>query len=377
MQLSQALKYVNRLEDRTFLGKIFHVETNKITKMKESVFLNGSRILYNPSTATSGPRTNLLWFDEEGKISESNKIENNRNAYGMVTSSKGKRRIRHTTTLSVGTPAQEVYERLVRQNTVYINVPTDCTWWTEEDWRLLFQYQATMPRWWVNCEFYSILDAPGGRILTHQHPLSTFEPPTPSPLQMLPGTPVYVTNPADTPRVIVLDNHWRATAGTDWNASWGHTVSVMLTNDEDWLMVDEFRGTSLERMADFLKRWQEHPHWGNKWTYCAERQGGGRTMQSRKNTLGALGVTVHREEPFNVADQIHKTSLLEHLNENGQLHFSTYCAMTIRQAQFYRRDEATGLPAKHQEDHMIDGILHALETKPHPIAVTEGFAKWR
>jgi len=195
---------------------------------------------------------------------------------------------------------------------------------------------------------------------------------------LLPGTPLYITSPMDgTPRVIVLDNHWRAAGGTDWNASWGHTVDVLLTNEEDWLVVDEFRGTSLEHMAGFIKRWQEHPHWGSRWSYCAERQGGGRKMQSRKNTLNELGVIIHREEPFNVSDQIHKISLMEHLNENGQLHFATYCAPTVRQAQFYRRDEATGLPAQRQEDHNIDAILHALETKPQPITVTGGFARWR
>jgi hypothetical protein len=298
----------------------------------------------------------------------------------MVTSAKGKRRIRHTTTLSVGTPAQAVYERLKPQNLVFIHLPEDCTWWTREDWILLEQFKLTMPSWWVNCEYYCRLDAPGGRVFTHQHDLSIFALPRETPLDIGPGCVISFIRPGDVePTAREVTIHWRAAGGTDWNPSWGHTVVVGITDGTDYFIVDEYRGTNLEHMADFIKRWQTHPFWGGRWTYVAEKQGNLRTAQSRADTLRGFGVAITNEENFIMGVQIAKLSYVEALNERRYFHFGNNCQQTIRQAQFYRRDENSGLPAKQQEDHFIDAILHLVDppTTMFQTAPGGGFNKWR
>jgi hypothetical protein len=141
--------------------------------------------------------------------------------------------------------------------------------------------------------------------------------------------------------------------------------------------VDEYRGLNLEHMAEFIKRWQSHPFWGKHFTYVAEKQGSLKTTQSRADTLRSLGVNITCEENFRSGEQIQKLSYAEALNEQKRLHFSTYCAATIRQAQRYRRDENTGLPATRQEDHLIDGLLHLFNPPSVSISTSAGFKKWK
>ena len=377
-QLREALRYANAIQQRTFMGKLFKITTDKTTKAKTLSFKNGSFLVFNASTATSGPRTNYLHFDEEGKITEKHKIENNRNAMGMITGAKGIKRIRHCTTLSIGTPAQDVYERLLPENLVYINYPEDCYWWTEGDWSLLDSYKLTKPRWWLNCEYYSKLDAPGGRIFTHQHPLSIFDLPCTSPVHLGMGSVLEFTRPHNAEKCTrTINQHWLARGGTDWNPAMGHTVTVAITDSTDWFVVDEYAGVNLKQMAQFILRWQNHPFWGNKWHYTAEQQGHLRSTQSRAETLRQLGVEIHEEENFNTADQIAKLSFLEGLNENGCLHFASYCAVTIKQSKNYRRDPRTGTPAQNQDDHNVDGLMH-LANPPDTTRMekTSDFAKW-
>jgi hypothetical protein len=354
-QLKQALRYVKRVHDWTFLGQVFDITTDRDTKGRMLSFLNGSELLYNASTATSGPRVNYLLFDEEGKITEKDKIENNRNSHGMTTGAPGRKRIRHFTTLAINTPAEEIYYQLEPKGLVFKHYPWDCFWWDAQDWRLLRQYVKRMPRWWTNQEYLNELDAPGGKILTNVRDLFLFDLDK-EPTSLQPGDVLHLET-GD----VTLTKHWYVHAGIDWNASWGHTCDVALTDGMQYLVVDAFRGTDLDAMAAFILRWQEHDAWQGRMTLVAERQGNQKHMQSRTPDLIQRGVTVHQDEPFTGSMQLAKLTTLEGLNEHGNLQLARHLSEVIAQARKWHRNEETGLPAKKQDDHHCDAILHLVD----------------
>jgi hypothetical protein len=254
------------------------------------------------------------------------------------------------------------------------------TWWNEQDWEMLDGFKRTMPAWWLNCEYFNKLDATGGKIFTEVYPLSKFVLPIPSAVDIAPGCVLTFYRPWDfddkgnlkegvQPVTKVVNIHWYARAGADWNSSWGHTVVVAITDGTDWFIVDEFRGTNLIRMAMFILKWQKNPFWGathkiddtktrKRFWFAAERQGHLKTTQSRAETLRKNGVIVDQDENMQAYTQISKLTYLEGLNENGCLHWARSCTMCLREGETYRRDEQTSLPAQDQEDHAMDGLIH-------------------
>jgi hypothetical protein len=310
---------------------------------------------YNACTQTSGPRVNLLVSDESGKITEKTKTKKLMHARGTMNSAKGKRRFRAFTTPSIGTPAEDLFFEF--SNTPYctFRYPEDCSWWTEDDWAIYEHEKATKPEWWFNCEYRNILDAPGGKIFCRVRDLYQFELPC-KPMDITFGTKLDLGGTIKT-----VNENWILRMGTDWNPSWGHTISVALHDGTDHVVIDEWKGLNVDEMALYLLDWQRHPLWYARNYYVAEKQGSLKSTQSRALDLIDRGVVVHRNENWSSSTQISKLTIAEGLNEHGHLWFATRCKEHIEQGRQYRRDERTQLPAQRQEDHFIDALLHAID----------------
>lgn len=368
-QLDVAIGYLTRLKEDTCLGACFSIKRNPVTNTLQAYYKNGSRMGYNACTQTSGPRVNLLVSDEAGKIKEKTKIEKLMHARGTMNSAKGKRRFRAFTTPSIGTPAEDLFFEFSGTPYVTFRYPEDCYWWTEDDWAIYEHEKATKPSWWFNCEYRNILDAPGGKILCRLRDLWRFDLPVePEPENLRPGLKIVLEDG----REKIIEDHWVLRQGTDWNPSWGHTISTALWDGEDFLVIDEWRGLDVDEMARYLLKWQQDDYWRHRVYYVAEKQGNLKATQSRSPDLVARGVIVHRDENFTTSIQLSKLTTLEGLNEHGHFHIANHCKETISQGRSYRRDERTQRPAERQEDHFMDSILHALDTNRVEIIVNNG-----
>lgn len=317
---------------------------NKETHQMRLDFTNGSFVDFNPTTKVNGPRVNLLIFDEEGKIMSQDIVRNNKNAYKTTKGTfKHPVRIRHVTTLAIGTPAAVVYKALEPRGLVMKFPATDprdpyqtqkhkdiCSWVevTDEDLRWGSGH--------VNCELLCLLDNPEGkRILGAIIIMDSI------PAHLLRRTPGFYC------RITI-----------DWNATKGHAVMVTITNGEQYWIIAEWNGTDLHAMAVFISRYREI--YGESCLVIQEWQGG--KTQSREVDLDKYeNCKIDSRDPWDAATQQTKIPLAQGATERGMVYAWKGCRVFLEQVETFCWDEKGKIPDD-LDDHNVVSWIHSIST---------------
>lgn len=343
MQMSEARNKIEVWIDNAFVG-LAKLVRNADTNQMRLEFTNGSFCDFNPTTKVNGPRCNLLFFDEEGKIKDANLVRNNKLAYKVTKGTfRHPIRIRHFTTLAIATPAAVVYKSLNKRGLVLLFPATDprdeyqhekftdiCPWVevTEEDLR------------WgtgnVNCELLCKLDDPEGKRIL-------------APVIIVDYIPDWINRP--TPG-------WYCRITIDWNATANHAVEVVITNTDEYWIIDEWHGTDLSAMAGFINRYRSR--YGELCLVIQEWQGG--KTQSRQYDLETyFNCRIDMKDPWDGPTQQTKIPLAQGLTERGKVLVWKGCHVFIEQAETFCFDDKGKIPDG-LEDHAVVSFIHAIAT---------------
>ena len=313
-------------------------------------FSNGSEIEFNPMTATSGGRRNLIVLDEGGKITERDKKDNYRFALGMaegtfndmsedaiterltsiVLATPANKRIRHCSTLAYDTPAQEFYEILEPLGLAFIVTVADVPW-VRDTYQNDPVVQA-MPEWWRLMEYECKLVPRGGAVFKR--------PP--------------MVECVDINR-LMMNIDCTIRIGGDHNSSWGHTLDAVISNGiGQYWVIEELRYHEPAPAIAFIKRYQSR--YPGRVYICLESP----LTINRVEDIQKAGILIDRFEPWDAPTQAMKVSLYQGLVERGDIIYDISCTGTIDQHKKYRCDELGKIPR--QEDHFLDAVSHVIET---------------
>lgn len=318
-------------------------------------FINGSQIEFNPCTATSGGRKNLIVLDEGGKITEKDKKEAYRFAIGMkegtfidlsedavvlrlqgqiMQGNASARRIRHCSTLAYDTPAEEFYKILEPLGLVFITTVED-VWWVRDSYQNDPVVQA-MPEWWVMMEYWCKLMPRGTKILKKD--------------------PVIV-NDFNITEMMREYHDGKILIGADWNPAWGHAFVAVFYRAGKYVAFDELRTQPPANPGQaimFLKR------------YLSAFPGRVYLRFENPNSIINLtreieeaGITINEYETWDSKTQALKVTTYQGLVEHDNICYAGCCTITISQHERYAFDENGKIPR--QEDHMLDCISHVIE----------------
>lgn len=305
-------------------------------------FDNGSILDYNACTMTSGPRKNLILYDEGGKILRQDKKDSYNAARGMADGTfEGEIRLRHFTTLAYGTPGETMFNSLEPEGLVHKFPVEQCPWvWRNGDFLTDKQIHA-MPRWWVLMEYYCELVARGGAV---------FQAP-----------PVVI---AQFDIAEFMANHHEAMVITsvDWNPVWGDAAIAMVHDGYgNYVVFAEVRTTDTGTLIEFFNR---HAAWGTRNYRVCEKSG--EKVFGKVRELAAAGIAFHEHELWDTPHQVTKVTVYQGLVERGAIVYTENCTNVIRQHQLYHFKEdksaadvgSNEIPK--QEDHHLDAISHGI-----------------
>jgi hypothetical protein len=356
-QLSVAESKILALLDPAspFFG-VAELGNNKQSHQMLLTFDNGSDCNFNPTTQVDGWRCNLLFFDEEGKITEKDTIQKNKNAYKVTKGTyKWPIRVRHFTTLSLGTPSIAVEKYLKPRGLVLYFPATDprnpnqhrefpdiCTWVvvTEDDLRL--------GEGNVQSELLCHAAPEAGSIWIRD-------------IEILDTIPEFCIPP--------LSHGLYARLTIDWNASAGHACEVIITDGEDYWIVDEWSGTDLGVMARFIN--DQRRKFGQKLTVIYEWQGG--DTQCLKYDL-----ETYHDCPLDTPDawdrlvQGIKIPLVQGLGERGKIHAYKGAKHFIEQQPAVFLDEKGKIPES-ATDHALVSFAHGVEPPTEAAVIPMSF----
>ena len=316
-------------------------------------FDNGSQIEFNPMTATSGGRKNLVVLDEGGKVEDKDKKDNYRFALGLkegtfidlsedavisrlqgqiVASNSGAKRIRHCSTLAYNTPAEEFYKILEPMGLVFITT-VDQVWWVRDSYQNDPVVRA-MPDWWVKMEYWCIL-MPKGQKIFPQNPV------------IIKGFNVHAEMARDKDAKVLL--------GADHNPAWGHAFVAVFQHAGGYIVFDELRTLPPAPAIAFLKKYIDL--FPGRVYLKFEKP----TVINIVDDIKAAGITIHEFESWDAKTQTLKVTIYQGLVEHGRISYTGNCTMIVGQHEKYALDEA-GKIAK-QEDHMLDATSHVIESE--------------
>jgi len=319
-------------------------------------FSNGSCIEFNPMTATSGGRKNLIVLDEGGKITDKDKKENYRFAVGMnvgtfndlsedsiiqrlqgaVLAGSGIKRIRHCSTLAYDTPAEEFYKALEPLGLVFITT-VDQVWWVKKQYETDPVFKS-FPRWFIRMEYWCELMPKGQQI---------FE-----------VSPTIVRG-FDIAAMMAMYHDGLILIGGDHNPAWGHAFVAVFRQRGRYTVFDELRtqppansAMAIAWLNKYVKRWPGR-------VYLKFESPG--SIVNIVDDIRGAGITIHDFETWDGKMQTLKVSVYQGLLEHGLITYTDNVTNVINQHPRYAFDEQGKIPR--QEDHMLDCISHVIESE--------------
>lgn len=337
------------------LAMLFDCRWGTSTKSHDPVikFPNGSEMEFNPMTATSGGRKNLIVLDEGGKITEKDKKDNYRFALGMkegtfvsldeesviarlqgtLAQSQGStKRVRHCSTLAYDTPAEEFYKILEPMGLVFTTT-VEQVWWVRDSYQNDPVVRA-MPDWWVQMEYFCKL-MPRGTKIFRQDPriLASF----------------------NVVEMMHMYHDARILIGADWNPAWGHAFVAVFHRSDTYVVFDELRTLPPAPAIAFLKKYlQMFP----TRTYLKFESP---TVINIVDDIQDAGITINEFETWDAKRQPVKVSLYQGLVEHEKIAYCGNCTIIISQHERYSLDEQGKIPK--QEDHMLDCVSHVIDSQ--------------
>lgn len=334
-QLEEALKKIDWLLP-VFTGRARATRT-RISHAVLIFFANGSTLKFNPMSATSGGRYNLVVYDEGGKVVRTDLKKSYLDAKGLAYGTFDHPcRERHCTTLAYNSAIVEVYETLEPMGLVF-KLPVDHCPWAWEKYQRDPRIQK-MPAWWRNIEFWCVMDAAGGKVFTRD----------PVILQATPGEIIEL--------VTRRTGYWWLKLSIDWNPSWGDAATAMLYDQtaDEYFVLEEVRAPSVDALVAFMLKWQRHPVLSKR---CFTTSEANNFAKDRDLLKG--GVRIDTSEPWDGLTQGQKITWYQSAVERDAVFYLPSCTYCISQHKSFHFDENNKVPR--QEDHMMDSIAHGIE----------------
>ena len=328
-------------------------------------FPNGSQIEFNPMTATSGGRKNLIVLDEGGKITDKDKKENYMFAVGMsmgtfvdlneeiviarlqgqVFNVSSGSRVRHCSTLAYDTPAEVYYKILEPLGLVFITT-MDQVWWVKDKFETDPTIKA-MPDWFIQMEFYCKL-MPRGTKIFKQDPV--------------------IVHGFDIKAAMSLYRDGQVLLGADWNPAWGHAFVAMFKHAGGYVVFDELRTLPpAPAIAFLLKYIKAFP--GRVYLKFEKP-----TVINILDDILAAGISVQEYELFDGKTQTLKVTIYQGLVEHEKMKYADNVTIIISQHERYSLGEDGKIPR--QEDHMLDCVSHLVDSELNTFEVSAPTGRW-